>query len=208
MMSNFILTSLELVLVLWKIRCFHNFVVFRRNLVVSAGNSCKEEDEEEPTFFLPGFSSLSREIMKSRSQGGTKENSLIETKLNQDFELYETKAKAVMNKAVLKAKEKAKKEVELQKDTEGNDAQAEEKQTKVTVRPEDPLDFWVKQDRSKEYSTSLPQLAEDLLVVPATSVPSERSFNIANLLSDNKMTRITPSNLENRVIINLNPFLN
>ena len=56
--------------------------------------------------------------------------------------------------------------------------------------------------------TGLPGFAQDLLAVPATSVPSERTFNISGLLSENKMSMITPANLEKRVLIKCNQFLN
>ena len=46
------------------------------------------------------------------------------------------------------------------------------------------------------------------MVIPATGVPSERTFNISGILSDNKMSTITPSNLEKRVLIKCNKNLN
>ena len=95
----------------------------------------------------------------------------------------------------------------------------------ATVKPKDPLDFWIAQvviilkaktllilfilqEKSKEYFTVLPTVAQDLMAIPATSVPSERTFNISGLLSDNKMSGISPDNLEKRVIIKCNPHLN
>ena len=63
-------------------------------------------------------------------------------------------------------------------------------------------------EKSKEFDSGLVALAQDILTVPATSVPSERSFNISGLLSDNKMSHIKPENLEKRVLIKCNPLLN
>ena len=41
------------------------------------------------------------------------------------------------------------------------------------------------------------------MTMPATSVPSKRTFKISEILSDKKMS-ITPENLERRILIELN----
>ena len=56
--------------------------------------------------------------------------------------------------------------------------------------------------------TALPHIAEDILAIPASSVPSERMFSVAGLLSLGRMGLISPDNLEKRVLIKCNPFLN
>ena len=53
----------------------------------------------------------------------------------------------------------------------------------VTKNPMDPLDFWVREMNSMEYETNIAKLAQDILVIPASSVPSERLFSISGLLS-------------------------
>ena len=53
----------------------------------------------------------------------------------------------------------------------------------VTKNLMDPLDFWVREMNSMEYETNIAKLAQDILVIPASSVPSERSFSISGLLS-------------------------
>lgn len=70
------------------------------------------------------------------------------------------------------------------------------------------ITIFVLQEKTKEYQTVLPALAQDIMVIPATSVPSERTFNISGMLSENKMSNISPTNLENRVLIKCNPYLN
>ena len=45
------------------------------------------------------------------------------------------------------------------------------------------------------------------LAVPATSVPSERLFSISGILSEYRRSRISPDNLEKRVILKANPYL-
>ena len=63
------------------------------------------------------------------------------------------------------------------------------------------LDF---KETSKEFLTALPTLAQDIMAIPATSVPSERLFSISGILSENRRSRISPENLENRVLIKAN----
>ena len=78
----------------------------------------------------------------------------------------------------------------------------------VKIKAEDPLDFWLRQEKTKEFETGLVTIAQDVMAIPATGVPSERTFNISGILSDNKMSTITPSNLEKRVLIKCNKNLN
>ena len=59
-------------------------------------------------------------------------------------------------------------------------------------------------ETSKEFLTALPALAQDIMAIPATSVPSERLFSISGILSENRRSRISPANLENRVLIKAN----
>ena len=62
-------------------------------------------------------------------------------------------------------------------------------------------------ETSKEFLTALPALAQDVLAIPATSVPSERLFSISGILSENRKCQISPENLENRVLIKANNYL-
>ena len=54
------------------------------------------------------------------------------------------------------------------------------------------------------FLTALPALTQDIMAIPATSVPSERLFSISGILSENRRSRISPENLENRVLIKAN----
>ena len=56
------------------------------------------------------------------------------------------------------------------------------------------------------YKTSLPSVAQDLMMVPSTSVPSERMFSISGILSANRSCRISPSFLERRVLLKTNKY--
>ena len=47
-------------------------------------------------------------------------------------------------------------------------------------------------------------IAQDIMAVPATSVPSERLFSISGILSDDKRCNISPENLERRVLLKVN----
>ena len=55
---------------------------------------------------------------------------------------------------------------------------------------EDPLDYWVANET--KYETVLPLIAEDILMVPATSTPSERLFSVSGMLCGGKMSNISP----------------
>ena len=102
---------------------------------------------------------------------------------------------------------------------------------KAELKSPDPIVFWLAQvcinlsfmfvpnfihdfkETSKEFLTELPTLTQDIMAIPAsTSVPSERLFSISGILSENRRSRISPENLENRVrfnnfiIINLHFF--
>ena len=60
---------------------------------------------------------------------------------------------------------------------------------------------------SKDFLTELPTLAQDILAIPSTSVPSERLFSVSGFLSENRKSRISGINLEKRVIMKANQFL-
>lgn len=217
-------------------------------------NKEKDVNLEQPKFVLPGFSRLSENILK-KSQGdadvGSNSVETVHSALEKDFKLYDLRAKVVFCKAVNEAEKRHKKVQDQSNDgttagggsdttshdlTEKNSFQSvgasgaranedAERDVEATVKPKDPLDFWIAQvviilkaktllilfilqEKSKEYFTVLPTVAQDLMAIPATSVPSERTFNISGLLSDNKMSGIFPDNLEKRVIIKCNPHLN
>ena len=57
-----------------------------------------------------------------------------------------------------------------------------------------------------EFWTELPRIAQDILAVPATSVPSERLFSISGILSEDKRCNISPENLERRVLLKANSY--
>lgn len=66
----------------------------------------------------------------------------------------------------------------------------------------DPLKFW--SGNKDMFQTALPLIAIDVLTVTATSTPSERLFSQSGLLSKDKFGRITPKNLELRVLGKIN----
>ena len=66
----------------------------------------------------------------------------------------------------------------------------------------DPLDYWVSEEA--RYYSPIARVAQDMLTIPATSTPSERLFSASGLLSEGKMSSISPENLEKRVLVKVN----
>ena len=79
--------------------------------------------------------------------------------------------------------------------------------TETTLPLTDPMEFWIAQEYSKGYRTDLPIVAQDILAIVPTSVPSERTFSVSGVLSQNRYASITPANLERRVLIKCNKYL-
>ena len=67
--------------------------------------------------------------------------------------------------------------------------------------PTDALDYWVK---SEPLFPTLSNVACDVLVVPASSAPIERTFSIAGDACIGKRNRLTNANLEREVLIKSN----
>ena len=65
----------------------------------------------------------------------------------------------------------------------------------------DPLDFWIKSEA--QYPT-LSKVACDVLVIPASSTPIERTFSIAENACIGKRNRLTDKNLEREALIRSN----
>ena len=66
--------------------------------------------------------------------------------------------------------------------------------------------LFTKQEILGEFWTELPRIAQDILAIPATSVPSERLFSISGILSEDKRCNIFPENLERRVLLKANSY--
>ena len=156
-----------------------------------------EEDDIPTQFVIPGLPSLSRSLGVGMGEAANPPRE----KLDRDIALYEKRAETYVNKIVGQARLK----------------------NSVELTIPDPLTFWLAQvicceidllvitdyfqEDAGDYLTTLPTLAQDLLAVPATSVPSERLFSISGILSENRRSHITPKNLERRVLIKANPYL-
>ena len=121
---------------------------------------------DQPKFVLPGFSRLSEDILKKSKDdayAGNNYADTLTTALDKDFALYEQKAKAVFNKAVKEA-EKRHREVHVQRigevmdvagasgisstgtnADESDNSGVKKDDQEATVKPKDPLDFWIAQ---------------------------------------------------------------
>ena len=159
------------------------------------------EVEEEKTITIPGLKFLSKKIIRGNN-GSTSDPAAA---LKRDLDQYQIKSKQVLNKLMQSASHKVGEEGEMK-----------------TRNPTDPMDFWVKELLQSE--TALSSLALDIMAIPASSVPSERLFSISGLLSSGldeilvnfyfisyisgKLQNIGPENLEKRVLLKSNKFLN
>lgn len=65
----------------------------------------------------------------------------------------------------------------------------------------DPLDFWIKNEQ--RYSKLAP-LAQDILVIPASSTPIERVFSKAGYATSGRRNRLSGQNLEREVLLKTN----
>ena len=155
----------------------------------------EEVDPIETEFIIPGLPFLSKNLAVGR---GTRPS--LTGKMDRDLALYDRKSNDFYEKIIQEARL-------------GDRAE---------LKSPDPLIFWLAQvclnqsviflpnltpdvkASSNEFLTALPALAQDILAIPATSVPSERMFSISGILSENRRSRITPENLENRVLIKSN----
>ena len=109
---------------------------------------------------IPGLKFLSKTIFD-----GTKTlPSDPRAALNQDLHQYKLKSKQVITKLLNSASHREGEQGDLR-----------------TRKPGDLMDFWVKE--MGQFTTKLPLLALDVMVIPASSVPSERLFSISGLLS-------------------------
>ena len=108
------------------------------------------------------------------------------------------KAKAIAKASAVKKREK------LRNEGKHYDAGL----VKPELRTVDPLDYWLKQEKLSDWLSILPGLAQDIMCVPASSVPSERTFSITGVLSSGKFSTIKPETLEMRMLVKCNPHLN
>lgn len=164
------------------------------------------EEEEEMECYLPGFENLSKSILlKPNPETSNNNDHEVDKEIEEDFEKYQMKSEEGLKKAVDKAKIKAANQRESLK-KEGKDNEA--KLVRAKVVPEDPLDWWLGQEKKVQWGSILATLAQDILVVPATSVPSERTFSVTGELSKGRFASVKSDTLEKRMLIKCNPSLN
>ena len=68
---------------------------------------------------------------------------------------------------------------------------------------DDPVEFWMKEEVLRNYP-QLAVIAIDLLIIPGSSAPVERTFSTAGDASSGKRNRLTDRNLEREVLIRKN----
>lgn len=68
------------------------------------------------------------------------------------------------------------------------------------VQHPDPVAFWLDEEVARDYS----QIAIDLLMVPGSSAPVERTFSTAGDACSGKRNRLTDKNLEREILIRKN----
>ena len=68
---------------------------------------------------------------------------------------------------------------------------------------DDPIAFWTTQEVLRDYP-NLAVITIDLLIVPGSSAPVERTFSTAEHASSGKRNRLADKNLEREVLIRKN----
>ena len=107
------------------------------------------------------------------------------TPFSRDLEKYRSDSERIRHEAGSKSGGEAGPDTENNNgDTVVDAAELEE------VAMDDPLDYWVEQEA--KFETCLALVAEDILIIPATSTPSERLFSVSGMLSSGKMSNISP----------------
>lgn len=71
------------------------------------------------------------------------------------------------------------------------------------VQHPDPVAFWLEDEITRDYS-QLSVIAVDLLIVPGSSAPVERTFSTAGDASSGKRNRLSDKNLEREILIRKN----
>ena len=171
-------------------------------VVETEHNETESDGEEEIDCLLPGFTKniLSQTIEETSSSRIDEEDVLID----RDIDKFEKISEEEMLKAIKMAKEEATiKREKLKKEGKSDEA----KKISVEIKVEDPLDWWLRMERKEYWQSILPALAQDILVVPATSVPSERTYSVTGILSKGKFSSVKSDTPEKRMIIACNPNL-
>ena len=115
-----------------------------------------EANVPKPSVNIPGLKHFSKSIDSSSRKSSSSTFNLLERKFRKDMEILELDAESTLE------------ELQTQRNTE-------------KIVHEDPTLYWTLKE--EKYNTKLPILACDLLAAPSSSVPSERLFSIASLLS-------------------------
>ena len=90
-------------------------------------NSMQLSQEESVSFIIPGLLNLSKNFASSSAVPRLQSSNSLDMKLQKDLELYELKAKQIVEKAI---------EVAKRQTAAGG---------KAVLKPKDPLDIWIKQ---------------------------------------------------------------
>lgn len=68
---------------------------------------------------------------------------------------------------------------------------------------DDPIEFWTREEVLRDYP-QVAVIAIDLLIIPGSSAPIERTFSTAGDASSGKRNRLADKNLEREVLIRKN----
>ena len=123
---------------------------------VPADEPDAEANVPMPSVSIPGLKHFSKSIDQSSRMSSSNNFNLLERKFRKDMEILELDAESTLE------------ELQKQRNTE-------------KIVHEDPTLYWTLKE--EKYNTKLPLLACDLLSAPSSSVPSERMFSVASLLS-------------------------
>lgn len=149
---------------------------------------------------IRGFSHLSKDLNEKEksSVGGSTQYLRDLTKYVADCTVI--RAGGIVNEKGSRKETDGDGVIVIEDESQNNNSDESEEVEEISLK--DPLGYWT--NNKSKFESPLFEVAQDLLVIPATSTPCERLFSLAGVLSAGKFCKVGPALLERRVILKAN----